>query len=123
MFFIPRQQEIYPDAILRLYPEKFQPYIDVNQNKQITPRVKTITYQVTEDCNMACTYCYQHCKTQHIMTLDKAKQFTDWLLDLNNIYYNPTTSPAVVIEFIGGEPFLAIDLIDQICDYFIACFC
>lgn len=33
-------------------------------------------------------------------------------------YINPENSPGIVLDFIGGEPFLEIGLIDQIVDYF-----
>ena len=53
--------------------------------------------------------------------LATAKKFIDLLLSGDkgmDTYINPETSPALIIEFIGGEPFLEIELIDQICDYF-----
>jgi sulfatase maturation enzyme AslB (radical SAM superfamily) len=42
-----------------------------------------------------------------------AKKFIDYLLSgqLN-------TPKDIILDFIGGEPFLEIDLIDEICDYF-----
>lgn len=53
--------------------------------------------------------------------MDDAKLFIDKLLtgeDGFKEYINPDISPAIVVEFIGGEPFLEIDLIDKIVDYF-----
>jgi sulfatase maturation enzyme AslB (radical SAM superfamily) len=52
------------------------------------------------------------------MTFETAQKMVDWLFDENNNYININNSPGIIIEFIGGEPFMAIDLIDQICDYF-----
>ena len=70
-----------------------------------------------------CTYCYQHNKGHHSMPFDVAKRFIDMLLDAkddnDNEYVNMSNSPGLIMEFIGGEPFLEIDLIDQITDYFI----
>lgn len=82
---------------------------------------RTVTFQVTEDCNLACTYCYQVHKTQKAMSWETAKKAVDMLLsstEENNPYINPTISPGIIIEFIGGEPFLEIELIDKIVDYF-----
>ena len=67
--------------------------------------------------------CYQsHKNAEHRMTWDVAKRAVDMLLTGENgmkDYIDPSYSPAIIIEFIGGEPFLEIDLMDKICDYFI----
>jgi uncharacterized protein len=67
--------------------------------------------------------CYQsHKNAEHRMTWEIAKETVDMLLTGNKgmkDYIDPSYSPAIIIEFIGGEPFLEIDLIDKICDYFI----
>lgn len=83
--------------------------------------VKSITFIVTEDCSMRCTYCYQHNKSSNHMTFDVAKRFIDYLLlgEKNfDIYIDSKNCLGCILEFIGGEPFLEIDLIDQIVDYF-----
>lgn len=50
------------------------------------------------------------------MSFDVAKRFIDMLLaakdDNDNEYVNSENSPGLIIEFIGGEPFLEIDLMD-----------
>ena len=54
-----------------------------------------------------------------MMDFSVAKQFIDNLLDdkYSNYKIDSKTNPAIIFEFIGGEPFLAIDLIIKICDY------
>ena len=47
------------------------------------------------------------------MSWDVAKQAIDYILD----HEKEMREESVVWDFIGGEPFLEIDLIDQICDY------
>ena len=95
--------EFFSDRMFRLYG-KFAPL--------------TVTFQVTEDCNLCCTYCYEHHKTHSRMTFDVAKTFIDGLL--TGKYGNYTDDKeSVTFDFIGGEPFLEIDLIDQITDYLI----
>lgn len=73
---------------------------------------KTITFIVTKDCQLACKYCYLVGKNSHErMSWDVAKKAIDYILSQNF----PENS--VIWEFIGGEPFLEIDLIKKICDY------
>lgn len=47
------------------------------------------------------------------MSWDVAKKAIDYILN-NRSFFN---EEAVVWDFIGGEPFLEIDLIDKVCDY------
>ena len=75
---------------------------------------KSITFIVTKDCQLACKYCYLVGKnTKERMTWDVAKKAVDFILDHENDF----TENSVIWEFIGGEPFLEIELIDKICDY------
>lgn len=75
---------------------------------------KNVTFIVTKDCQLICKYCYLVGKNTHErMPFETAKQSIDYLLDSPEF----SSEPAVVFEFIGGEPFLEIDLIDKICDY------
>lgn len=82
-----------------------------------------VTFQVTDACNLACTYCYQINKHNNVMPFEVAKEFIDLLLEKDNEntkqYIDSWNSKAVAIEFIGGEPLLQIDLIDKISDYFV----
>ena len=83
---------------------------------------KTVTFQVTENCNLRCTYCYQGCKSGNKMTYDTAKKVIDQLLasdEMTDKYICTKKIKAVIFDFIGGEPTLEIDLIDKIMDYFI----
>lgn len=66
--------------------------------------------------------CYQICKQHHVMDFETAKKFADMILEANldnNEYIDVETSPGIVFEFIGGEPFMAIDLIQKISDYIV----
>lgn len=75
---------------------------------------KSITFIVTKDCQLACKYCYLVGKnSKEKMTWEVAKQAIDYILDHEQEF----REKSVVWDFIGGEPFLEIDLIDQICDY------
>lgn len=75
---------------------------------------REITFIVTKDCQLACKYCYLVGKnTKERMSWDVAKKTIDYVLDNEN-YFN---EDSVIWDFIGGEPFLEIDLIEKICDY------
>lgn len=78
-------------------------------------KAKSISFCVTEDCNLRCKYCYMSHKNSHTkMTWKIAKDAMDFFLT-NRMEF---PEEAVIFDFIGGEPFLEIDLIDQITDYF-----
>lgn len=75
---------------------------------------QSLTFIVTEDCNLRCKYCYiTHKASNKKMNFSVAKKFIDYVLNSEMIKQH-----AVTLDFIGGEPLLEIDLIDAICDYF-----
>lgn len=110
--------EQWQDMVARLYPEYNKP----NQTLNKKTLSRTVTFQVTDACNLACTYCYQINKSTRAMKFEYAKKLIDMLLDGDpklGDYVSVETSPGIIIEFIGGEPFLQVELIEQICDYFV----
>lgn len=109
--------EQFGDQMSRLFPE-------LHPQNYPGGRVlsRSVTFQVTDACNLACKYCYQINKGTRNMSFEVAKKFVDLLLaatPMNNTYINPVISPWLIIEFIGGEPFMNVKLMDQIMDYFI----
>ncbi len=75
---------------------------------------KTITLIVTKDCQLACKYCYLVGKNnKERMTFDIAKKAIDYII----AHEEDMDEESVVFDFIGGEPFLEIALIDKVCDY------
>lgn len=75
---------------------------------------KNITFIVTKDCQLACKYCYLVGKNEkERMSWQIAKSAIDYILDHEQDF----REESVIWDFIGGEPFLEIDLIDRICDY------
>ncbi|MDO4574411.1 MAG: radical SAM peptide maturase, CXXX-repeat target family [Planctomycetia bacterium] len=75
---------------------------------------KSVTLVLTEDCQLRCKYCYLCGKNSTTkMTFEIAKEAIDYVLDHREIY----SEEAVVWDFIGGEPFMEIELMDKICDY------
>lgn len=75
---------------------------------------KSITFIVTKDCQLACKYCYLVGKnTKERMSWKVAKEAINYVLDREEEF----SEESVIWDFIGGEPFLEIELIDKICDY------
>lgn len=75
---------------------------------------KNITFIVTKDCQLACKYCYLVGKNEkERMSWPIAKSAIDYILGHESDF----PEQSVIWDFIGGEPFLEIELIDKICDY------
>lgn len=101
----------YNDFIHRLYPG-------------VTDRslVREVTFQVTNQCNLRCDYCYEHHKGTESMSLETGKRIVDllirmWEEDKPGSFISKKTK-TVILDFIGGEPLLEAPLISDICDYF-----
>lgn len=104
-----KKPESYTDSIARIFPDLVSP----------GKKVRTITLQVTEDCNLRCTYCYQTEKAPRRMSYETATAFLTALLDNRVPGFTTEETAGVVLEFIGGEPFLEIELIRQVSDWFV----
>ncbi len=119
----PETEMGYHDEVALYFPELFNNKEGVDENSPNYEKVScaNVTFQVTDACNLACTYCYQHNKGIRAMSFETAKKFIDHILNGDagfNKYINPELRPAIIIDFIGGEPFLQVDLIDKVIDYF-----
>jgi len=87
--------------------------LGTNVNQYRDGDMQSITFVVTQDCNLRCTYCYEHYKNpDHRMSIEVARRAVDFFLS------QPVTKPAVVFEFTGGEPTLEIGLVGEIVRYF-----
>ncbi|MDJ0764513.1 MAG: radical SAM peptide maturase, CXXX-repeat target family [Myxococcota bacterium] len=72
---------------------------------------KNITFVLTEECNLRCSYCYLiHKNERHRMPLNVAKAAVDYILDRRDLF----SEPAVTWDFIGGEPLLEVEQIENI---------
>ena len=112
----PKIVEQYQDTMARLHPELFKGK-NIDADRSLI--CMEITFQVTSACSLACSYCYQINKGIEIMPFEVAKTFIDNLFA--NKYQNYVSlekKPFLILDFIGGEPFLQPILIEQICDYF-----
>ena len=76
-------------------------------------KTRTVTLTLTQRCNLACTYCYEHHKSSQKMNWCTAKEIID------KEFAQATTNDVEAFEFdlFGGEPFLEFDLVKQITKY------
>lgn len=109
---IKTRSEQYDDFIRRIF--------HISQDSEKNYGARTVTIQVTDECNLACTYCYQINKCTHVIPLEVGQKFLDDLLDGRyNDYCDYSKAEAIILEFIGGEPFVAIKTVAALTDYFI----
>lgn len=81
-------------------------------NLETTSHTYIANHMVTHNC-------YQFNKSPMNMKFETAKEFIDKLLNDEYGYINRYNSPAIIIEFIGGEPLLQINLTRKIYEYFL----
>ena len=83
-----------------------------------------VTFNTNEDCNLACTYCYEINKKNRVMKLDDAKRFIDILLEEKDPINAIGTKDqwilenGIILDFIGGDALMHPDLVDDIVSYF-----
>lgn len=85
-------------------------------------KTQSTDIQVTEQCNLRCTYCFQINKSSKVLKWEDAKAYIDYLLTRtpeNCSYTNPDRYHAITIGFVGGDALLEVDLIDRILTYFV----
>lgn len=112
-----RRQEIEANNLADMampIPEEDKEEAEKNNDSR---RLQNMTFQVTEDCTLRCTYCYQINKAPNRMPWEIAKRMVDRLTNEKYLERRPNMM-GYILEFIGGEPFMEVDLIDQILDYF-----
>ncbi len=106
---------------LSMYP-KVLPYNLTDQQKKQYYRVKNVTIIVTQNCQLRCSYCYQHAKNcYNAMSKETARKIVDLLFEedaANSEYINEHSAEAIILDFIGGEPLLEIDLVSYFVRYF-----
>lgn len=108
---------------VRAFSSQMSSYFPSNETlKTDSWACKTYTFQITEDCNLRCSYCYQINKSKKVMSFETAKKAVDCLFEDNDKlkgYFSHDKISALILEFVGGEPFLEIELIDKIVDYYV----
>ena len=62
--------------------------------------INSITFNITNSCNLACRYCFEHSKNGLFLSLEDMKKSLDYL------YSNSDKSSVFYVAFFGGEPLL-----------------
>lgn len=106
--------ESYNDLISKLYFKYDGVTVD---------NIRTVTFQVTNQCNLCCSYCYEINKSTQMMTKQVAREGIDLMFkmyeeDKPDTFINKTTK-AIILDFIGGEPLLNMEVIDYATEYFL----
>lgn len=111
----------YNNTFSKYYNEKNKCASCVNCMCSESNYIRTITFIVTEECNLNCSYCYEVCKTKRRMSKEVARAGVDMLFDSEKInhYFSLEETKGYIIEFFGGEPFLEPELIEYIIEYFL----
>lgn len=86
----------------------------------------TCTINTTEDCNLRCKYCYEINKRPRNIDLDTCKKFINIILKdpdpcgvKEDSQFNWIYNKGICLDFIGGDSFMNVGLLDKICEYFI----
>ena len=112
------KQLIYPEEV-RLYSSDYE-NVDLNSLKNKTLQAcRQITFQITTQCNLNCDYCYECNKFASVTSVDEANRQCDEiirLLQLPDGVLGYQNIDGLDIQFIGGEPFLAVDIMSYIID-------
>ena len=85
----------------------------------------SLTFNVTEDCNLACKYCYEVDRKKNDLPIEYAQKFIDLMLDDPDpigalgtkdewMYDN-----GLIMDFIGGDALMRPELCDKIISHFI----
>ncbi len=97
--------------------DEYQTLIPSTHEEKITDNAKTLTLEITEQCNMRCTYCVfdesydsERIHNNFVMTKEIAFQAID-------NYKNRVNNKEAYIVFYGGEPLIRFDFIREITAY------
>lgn len=75
------------------------------------PDTKIVILTLTNSCNLACTYCYEHNKESQTMDVETAIQIIEKEMNADD------GSNFVCLYYFGGEPFLQFETIKKIHSY------
>ncbi len=98
--------------------DKRQNTLDFNEiGKETTSNAKTLILEITDECNLRCTYCVfdesnqgERNHSNKTMTLDTAREAVQ-------SFYARTNQNEGYVVFYGGEPLLAYETIKEIVSY------
>lgn len=80
-------------------------------------QLDSITLNVTNNCNLSCSYCFEHNKSIHKDMMDPKDAIKIIETVYSSRYINSRFNSSFTINFFGGEPFLNWPAIKAIVDY------
>jgi uncharacterized protein len=87
-----------------------------------TRQTLRLGFQPTNQCNLACSYCYQTNKGYEFLPVESGKFLIDKLFEGDETYFKGFLHKDylnVILDFIGGEVTLYMDFVEEITEYFI----
>ncbi|MBN2536267.1 MAG: 4Fe-4S cluster-binding domain-containing protein [Spirochaetales bacterium] len=84
----------------------------------------SVSFHVTEDCNLRCRYCYEVNKRKRDLPLEYAKRFIELFIDdpdpigVKDTKWSWIQERGIIIDFIGGDALMRPELCDEIIRYF-----
>ena len=82
-----------------------------------------LTFHITNNCNLSCTYCYEKFKTKKLIKKEYYRDLIDEIIKVLkgeesflSAYLQPFDN--LTLDFIGGEVTLYMEIVTDICDYF-----
>lgn len=103
---------------------KFETNVDPENIRRSFANIRQIVIEVTDDCNLACSYCvygqfYDNYdkRTGKKQTFENVCILLDYLIDLWTSDLNLSFENIIYISFYGGEPLLNISLIKKTVSY------
>lgn len=82
-------------------------------NRINNPRKFYLVFILTDRCNLACSYCYEHVRVGNVANKEHIKSVIKY--HLNNPL--PEGCEECEITFFGGEPFICTDIIKDVCEW------
>ena len=90
------------------------PFLDILKLRKLQKeRIRIVSLTVTSACNLRCKYCYEEhsLRSKEIMDISLAKEVICY-------YMEEEGADTVEIDYFGGEPLIAFDLIRDVVDWF-----
>ena len=81
---------------------------------ELHPGRRCVTLMITHDCNLHCSYCYEHHKSKKEMPVELAKSIIKKEFEYVR---NSTEFKELEIDFMGGEPLMNFALIKEIVEW------
>ncbi len=92
-------------------------YSPVDVKKEVSSGMEQLTLQVTQACNLTCSYCPYANATDGVLQRNhssKSMDFTTARKAVDYFFAHSWATEEVVISFYGGEPLLAFPLIRRV---------